>query len=460
MMKHDKNTVRYKVAKRVILALCVTVVLLTTVNTIYMSRRVMQEQETALKIAADLVGAQISNSIKDMSDVTEGIANSLIGLQNIDEKTVKSIINQVALKHPDLYFVYFADKEGHIYMARGVQFATGVDPRERVWYKTAAARGHTVVIDPYMSATREGVMLSTVATPVYFGTELVGVVAVDADVETMNRYINEIDFQSGAYGFLIDSKGDIVVHKNEDFLPTPERLVNIAEAMPEIQSLVENPTYDPVVAKDYRNVSMMYCTSRLYDCNWIIGMAYPTSNIWHIIFRGIRIALFVAVVCIIVAAGDMMRAVKRILLPIEKINPIVDNIVNGDFSTSVDFEAGNDEIGALQNKLATMINNLTEVISTQKYILGEMEKGNLIVEDAPELPGELNEISNSVNSIKATFNDIISDIQFSAINLQSFAMGANETNDLEEMKSIFEELSAEANLLMEKTSKFTTMPKF
>ena len=37
-------------------------------------------------------------------------------------------------------------------------------------------------------------------------------------------------------------------------------------------------------------------------------------------------------------------------------------------------------------------------------------------------------------------------------------MGVNETSNLEERKMIFEELSAEANILMEKTSKFTTMP--
>ena len=87
-----------------------------------------------------------------------------------------------------------------------------------------------------------------------------------------------------------------------------------------------------------------------------------------------------------------------------------------------------------------------------------MEKGNLAVEDIDDLPGELNEIATSVNSIKNTFNDIISYIQFSAINLQSFAMGINETSDLEEMRSVFEELSVEANALMDKTSKFITVP--
>ena len=131
--------------------------------------------------------------------------------------------------------------------------------------------------------------------------------------------------------------------------------------------------------------------------------------------------------------------------------------MEGDFTTKLNFATANDEIGDLQNKLAVTLESLSKVIQEQKYVLSEMEKGNLVVENIDDFPGELNEIATSVNSIKESFNDIISDIQFSAINLQSFAMGINESSNLEEMRSVFEELSAEANALMEKTSKFTTM---
>ena len=37
-------------------------------------------------------------------------------------------------------------------------------------------------------------------------------------------------------------------------------------------------------------------------------------------------------------------------------------------------------------------------------------------------------------------------------------MGINETSDIEEMRAVFEELSAEANILMEKTNRFKTVP--
>ena len=83
-------------------------------------------------------------------------------------------------------------------------------------YKTAKAAGHTIITDPYLSATRTDVMLVTAASPIYFGSKLVGVVGVDADVKTINKYIQSLDFRDGAYGFLIDTEGDIEVRMMSD----------------------------------------------------------------------------------------------------------------------------------------------------------------------------------------------------------------------------------------------------
>ena len=458
MEKVSKKSIRRKVARRVVVALLVTVIVLSVVNLIYMSRRVVQEQQQELKLATELCGEEIDSWTLEMETIAEGISNSLGALETLDEKNIRSILDQIAWVHGELYFVYVGTEEGDMYMARGVSFPENVDVRQRDWYKQAKAAGHTIVTDPYVSASRSDVVLATVASPIYFGTTLVGVVGVDADITTINSYVESIDFKNGAYGFLVDSKGDIVAHKNEEFLHTTERVSNVADVIPEISAIIERPESDIIVAADYTGERMVYYTTKLNECKWTIGVAYPEKNISKIIDRGIRISIVMALICIFLSAADMTIAIKKILLPIEKINPAMDKIMQGDFTTRLDISTEEDELGMLQRKMAVMLKQLSDMIHRQKYVLGEMEKGNLVVENIEEFPGELNEIATSVNSIKETFNDIISDIQFSAINLQSFAMGINETSDLEEMRSVFEELSAEANVLMEKTSKFITVP--
>ncbi len=455
---NENKSIRRKLTRRIVVALVITISALSIVNLLYMARRVTEEQYKELELATKLCSNQIDSWIGDMKSITNDTADSLSALETIDKETVETLINKIAYIHGDLYFVYLGTEEGDIYMARGMKQAAGYDPRKRNWYMQAKAAGHTIVTDPYISAARPDVMLATVATPVYFGTTMVGVVAVDTDIATINSYVESIDFKNGAYGFLIDSAGNVAAHENVDFLPTVEKSYSAKEVMPEVCDIIKRPGSEMVNAKDYNGERMVYYTERLKESKWVMGVAYPVSEIMAIIDRGIQICVLIAIICILVAAADMTAAIRKILLPIDRINPAMDKLMEGDFSAQIDITKEEDELGALQNRMKEYIEFMSELIDRQKYVLGEMEKGNLIVEDMSDYPGELNEISKSVNSIKEKFNDIISDIQFSAINLQSFAMGVNADSDYEEMKAVFEELSAEANILMEKTSKFKTMP--
>lgn len=453
-----KKSIIRKVVRRVVLVVCITVLALSSANLIYMTNQLSSEVETELELVSMLSAEKLDGWCLELEGITLDIADTITGLQTLDETTIKHILNQYASHHENLFFLYVATEDGDMYMARGVQFAAGVDVRQRGWYKQAKAAGHTIITDPYMSATRADVMLATVATPIFFGTKMVGVVGVDADVATINEYVGSIRFKEGAYGFLIDGEGNILAHKNEAFRPTVSEKTNVVDVIPELTGLIQKPGSGMAEGIDYEGTDMLYCTSRLRDCKWIVGLAYPRKYMYKTLDRGIRICLMAAVLCLILAIGIIYGTVRKMLIPIRKINPVLEGIMQGDFSVPIEITKEEDELGQLQTVLAIITRKLAEIIQDQKHVLGEMEKGNLIVEDIESLPGELNDISTSVNSIKATFNDIISDIQFSAINLQSFAMGVNETSNLEEMKMIFEELSAEANALMEKTSRFITMP--
>ena len=458
MQRTSRKSIIRQVARRVVNALLVTVLALSIVNLLYMSTQMRDEIKTELDLVTVLSTAKVNDWSNRLEGVTMDISDTLSGLESLDQVTVTKILNKYATHHDDFFFLYVATEEGDMYMARGVQFAKGRDPRERGWYKAAKAAGHTIITDPYMSATRSDIMLATAATPIFFGTKMVGVVGIDADVTTINEYVNALSFKDGAYGFIIDTQGNIIAHKNLEYMPTVDHVTNVNDVMPELTDIITKPGSKLVSGRDFEGTSMVYATSRLEDSKWTVGVAYPKKNLLKALDKGIRICLITALICIAFAIGDIRGAVRKMLTPIEKINPVLDGVLRGDFSVPIEITKEEDELGQLQQKLALIIRRLGEIIAEQKHVLGEMENGNLIVEDIETLPGELNDISTSVNSIKETFNDIISDIQFSAINLQSYAMGINDTSDMEEMKMIFEELSAEANALMEKTSKFTTMP--
>ncbi|MBE5913569.1 MAG: methyl-accepting chemotaxis protein [Pseudobutyrivibrio ruminis] len=458
MKNRKRSSIRRKITRHVIAALVITITVMTVINLVYLSRRIIEQQETKLELATQMSANEVQSWLNDMATVTEDMATSLTAIGDLNEATVRAVVDRVALNHPEFFYVYFSDYHGNMTMARGIDFkSTGVDPRRRGWYQKAAKYGHTVVIDPYASATRPDVMMVTVATPVYWGTTMVGVVAVDADIESIQEFMNTIDFEEGSYGFLLDSQENIIVHPNSQYNPTSEAIVSAVEVMPELEEVLDSKG-EYITAKDYTGTEMVYSVTKLHDSGWTVAVAYPEKGFLSHVDRGIRISIIVAIICALLAVGDITYTVRKVLKPLDKINPAMDRIMEGDFSTPIDFAVADDEIGDLQNKLAMTLAELSDIIHIQQHVLSEMEQGNLAVADMDEFPGEMNDISMSVNSIKARFNDMIADIQFSAINLQSFAMGINETDDIEEIKAIFEELSAEANALMEKTSRFTTLP--
>lgn len=458
-MENIKRTsIRSKISFHVALLLIGTISFLTFVNLLYMSRNIVKEQEIELHLASELSAQQVDDWAQDMVTVTEDMASSLTALGSIDAETVGSVIDRVALAHPEYYYVYFADKLGNMNMARGVQFAKGVDPRQRPWYKKAEEAGHSVVIDPYTSATSPDVMMVTVATPVFWGSLLVGVVGVDAEISSIEEFMSSINFEQGAYGILLDSKSNVIYHPYDEYNPSAEKVTNAIEALPELKAVLESNDGEAISDIDYKGIEMVYSLVDLKVSGWKVIVAYPEKGVMQRVYSGIQISIAVALICLIAALLHINFIVRRVLNPIGHIKPAMEKIMQGDFTSELDFATANDEIGDLQNMLAMTIGELSDIIKEEKHVLGEMEKGNLVVEDIDQLPGELNEIAEAVNSIKATFNDMVSDIQFSAINLQSFAMGINETSDLDEMRMVFEELSAEANALMEKTDRFITAP--
>ncbi|SCY29897.1 methyl-accepting chemotaxis protein [Pseudobutyrivibrio sp. AR14] len=459
MEKEYRTTVRARVTKHVVISLLISIILVSIVNMTYMTRRIIKGQNRELTIATELCGSQVDAWVNQIRGVTIDIADTLEADGELEKDEIIALLDEFGESHQNLVFLYVATEEGDMYMARGVTYASGVDPRERTWYKTVKETGASSIIDPYISATRPDLMLATAASPIYLDGKLVGVVGADADVSTINEYVSSLDFENGSYGFLIDSEDRIVAHKNPDYQPNIDKVTSAADVIPEIKEILDSKAEHGLSSgKDYNGDKVTYSVSKLENCDWRIGVAYSQKLLYKTVDRGIRISLFIAIFCAFLIAGEMTLAITRILKPIEKINPALDRILAGDFSTNLNISNKEDELGELQDKLYEIIKQLSTMISQQKSMILEMEKGNLTVDDIPEFPGDLKETSIALNSIKETFNDIISDIQFSAINLQSFAMGINETSDIEEMRAVFEELSAEANILMEKTNRFKTVP--
>lgn len=111
------------------------------------------------------------------------------------------------------------------------------DPVQRGWYQQAAEEKSIIVTDPYCDALT-GQMCTTIAAPIYIESELAGVIGLDVTLETVTELTDSINYESGVYGFLVDSNGQYVVHQNKEFEPTEETTVGAADILPKLGELI------------------------------------------------------------------------------------------------------------------------------------------------------------------------------------------------------------------------------
>lgn len=84
------------------------------------------------------------------------------------------------------------------------------DPRERPFYKLAVTHGRRVWTRPYVFY--EGVPGITCALPRYSGEKLEGVLTIDFDLNSLSRFVSEVDLSRNATMFVFSTDGTVIAH--------------------------------------------------------------------------------------------------------------------------------------------------------------------------------------------------------------------------------------------------------
>ena len=113
-------------------------------------------------------------------------------------------------------------------------------PSERGWWIQAFEAGDTVIVDPYTDIATGKTIISA-CYPFYVDGKPFAVLA-DIDVTTVLEIINQIEEKQFCEGFLLSASGDVITHKNSEWLPTDEGSTNLSEVLhTDLQSAVRMP---------------------------------------------------------------------------------------------------------------------------------------------------------------------------------------------------------------------------
>lgn len=384
------------------IGIVVASILLTTVGIIAVAgKRTIQDQTRALQLNADKYAEEINTWIENEKMLADGAAKSIAAGGTIDTDFVQSVVDSHAAGRQELLNLYCGTKDSRFIQSnREAGIPEGYDPVERGWYKQATESGTAIVTDPYCDAIT-GQMCATIAVPVYIDDELAGVIGLDVTLETVTELTGSINYDEGVYGFLIDSSGQYIAHKNKEYEPTEETTVLARDILPELGEIMEGAESSVKKFADYDGSMCYFALTEIDGCGWKLGVVVPAANVTESLVTMLVIAIVTAFVIIVFVAVFMTGLIGRMLAPVQMLK----QFASGDFSENTVVEKTipseyKNETEQIRKATTEVKHQIREIILNTKQ---EAEDISTIAEETSSKMTVLNQdisgITDSVNLV-------------------------------------------------------------
>lgn len=381
------------------IGIVVASILLTTAGIITVAgRQTIQDQTRALQLNADKYAEEINTWIESEKVLAEGAVKSIAAGGTTETEFIQSVVDTHAKGREELLNLYCGTSDSRfIWSNREIEMPADYDPVERGWYQQAAEAGTVIVTDPYCDALT-GQMCTTIAAPVLINDELAGVIGLDVTLETVTELTGSINYEEGVYGFLLDSIGQYVAHKNMEYEPTAEMTVLAADVLPKLEGMITGSERNVKKFRDYDNSICYFALTEIEGCGWKLGVVVPAANVTGSLVTMIVIAVVAALVIIAFVAVFMTGLIGRMLAPVQMLK----QFASGDFSENT----------VVETTIPKEYKNETEQIS--KATVEVKQQIREIILNTKQEAEDIGAIAEGTSATMTTLNRDICDITDSA----------------------------------------------
>lgn len=385
-----------------VIGIVVASILLTTVGIIAVAgNRMIQVQTQALQLNADKYAEEINTWIENEKMLADGVSDSIKANEKTDTDFIQSVVDTHAVGREELLNLYCGTKDSRFIQSnREAEIPEGYDPVKRGWYQQAAEKADVIVTDPYWDVLTNQ-MCTTIAAPIYIDNELEGVIGLDVTLGTVTDLTGSINYEEGVYGFLADSIGQYVAHKNKEYEPTEDTVVAVTDIMPGLKELVEGTDSSVRKLTDYDGSVCYFAIAGIEGSSWKLGVVVPAANVIGSLVTMIGVAAVIALIIIVFVVLFMTGLIGRMLAPIQMLK----QFASGDFSENTVCEKVipkeyKNETEQIRTATTEVRQQIREIILNTKQ-----EAGNIstIAESTSEKMTILNQnisgISNLVNQV-------------------------------------------------------------
>jgi methyl-accepting chemotaxis protein len=374
-------------------------------------------------LSAEKYSEKINRILDEQGKIVNEISDTVENMNTLDKNKILPYLKKKLKSNSNVMEVYMGFKDGSVVMASGKIPPAGYNFTEAQWYKSAVEKKTVIYTEPYVDKNT-GKMVITIAKTVNINNKFAGVLGCDIDLDTITKMVEQAKPVENSYGFLIDSNGNFVVHKNTKFKPTKDGLKKVASVMNGQFSDILKENF--VKLKDYDGEERYFVTSKIAATNWTLGFATPISQVEEAMQKLVSsLILLIAIVILVIAAVSIYLG-NSIGRPILALSKMADRISNFDLKYEEknydQFASYKDEIGRLSNSFKIMHRELIEIITKILENSKHMDKSNL------ELSGMLNDLASMSKNINAAIKNIASGIQESSAASEEIIASMEEVN--------------------------------
>ncbi|WP_438765145.1 methyl-accepting chemotaxis protein [Kushneria sp. TE3] len=355
------------------IALVVTA-LVVTCATIYTASRTAQLEETRHGMAA--LGGSGADAMAQWFDTRRLIVESIA--RHLDDGDVMAGL----VKGNDagaLLATYVAWRDGRTLFSDQWQAPSDYVASERDWYQKAAAAGRTVITEPYIDATSNGLVV-TFATPVVAGGQTTAVVAADAVMNQVSAQILKLQPTPSSMMFITDAAGRVIVHADAARIlkPATDMSSGLGAA-----ALAEMGRRDALTNVSINDHDYLISATPIPGTDWQLNIALDRSEALAGLASIRNTTLAALLISTLVAALVLWLALKPILARLRRAREAMEDVASGegDLTRRLPVE-GSDEISAIAtafNAFADRMNDtLVEIRDASSQVqnaAGEISSG-------------------------------------------------------------------------------------
>ncbi len=425
------RTIKGKLTMSVICIVAVSIMLTTVGTVIVAGRSLIRNQTEALQLNAEKYAEEINTWIAEEKMLADGAANSIEAAADTGNTFLQSVLDTYAEGRKELLNLYCGTKDSRFIQSnREAEIPEGYDPVQRGWYQEAAEEKNTIVTDPYWDVLTNQ-MCATIAAPVYIEGELAAVIGLDVTLQTVTDLTGSINYEEGVYGFLADSSGQYIAHRNKEYEPSEDAAVAVADKMPGLNPLMEGKDHSVLRMKDYDGSDCYFAIADIPGSSWKLGVVVPSANVIHSLTAMVVVALVIALVIIVLVTVFMAGLIGRMLAPIQMLK----QFASGDFSENTVQEKG----------IPKEYKNETEQIQTATVEVKQQIRS--IILNTKEEAENIGTIAEGTSAEMAVLTQGISEI------LESVVQVMKQTTEAEELAERIRNTGQDLGVLVEDVTK-------